>query len=85
MTITFSLTPADIACITEAFEAIAGATTGDLGVYAPQMTARDPQWNAQARDLLERLDAARSDGDGPDWSTSSLRNMITRAAQTSQA
>ena len=82
MTITFDLTPADIGCITEAFEAIAGATTGDLVPDAPQMTARDPRWAAQARSLLERLDDARSDGDGPDWSTSSLRNMITRATQT---
>lgn len=85
MSIIFDLTPADIACITEAFEAIAGSATGDLGVYAPQATARDPQWNAQARSLLERLDATRSEGDGPDWSTSSLRNMIARAAQTPEA
>ena len=83
MTITFDLTPADIACITEAFEAISGSATGDLVPDAPLMTARDPQWSAQARSLLERLDVARSDGDGPDWSTSSLRVMITRAAQTS--
>jgi hypothetical protein len=85
MTTPFDLTPADIACITEAFEAIAGSVTGDLVPDAAQITARDPKWSAQARSLLERLDAARSEGDGPDWSTSSLRNMIARAAQTPQA
>jgi len=85
MTTSFDLTPADIACITEAFEAIAGSRTGDLGVYAPVALAADPKWATAAGDLLERLDAARSAGDGPDWSTSSLRNMITRAAQTPES
>jgi len=85
MTIPFALTIADIACITEAFEALAGSVTGDLGVGAPAATARDPQWSAQARSLLERLDVARSEGDGPNWSTSSLRNMIARAAQNPEA
>ena len=82
--ITFDLTPADIACITEAFEAIAGSKTGDLGVYAPVVLAADPKWATAAADLLERIDAARPDG-GPDWSTSSLRNMIARAAQNPEA
>jgi hypothetical protein len=79
MTTPFELTPADISCIEEAFEAIAGSVTGDLVEDAPQITARDPKWGAAATSLLERLDVARSEGDGPDWSTSSLRNMITRA------
>ena len=46
--------------------------------------SRDPKWSAAAVSLLERLDAARSEGGGPDWSTSSLRNMIARAAQSSR-
>lgn len=85
MSIPFDLTPADIGCITEAFEALAGSATGDLGVYAPVVMARDPKWNAQARDLLERIDAARPGGDGPEWSTAELRDMIARAAQTLEA
>lgn len=88
MTVPFDLTPADIGCITEAFEVIAGSATGDLGVYAPVVMARDPKWNAAARDLLERMDAAEAGtrgSDDPHWSTSSLRNMIARAAQTSKA
>ena len=81
MSTPFELTPADISAIEEAFEAIAGSATGDLVHDAAQITARDPKWSAAATSLLERLDAARSEGDGPDWSTSSLRNMITRASR----
>ena len=88
MTIPFDLTPADIGVITEAFEVIAGSATGDLGVYAPAVMARDPKWNAAARDLLERIDAAEArtrGSDSLDWSTSSLRDMIARAAQAPAA
>jgi len=81
MSTPFELTPADIACITEAFEAIAGSATGDLVHDAAQMTARDPKWSAPAIDLLKRLDDARSAADDVDWSTSSLRDMITRASR----
>lgn len=85
MTTPFELTPADVSCIEEAFEAIAGSVTGDLVHDAAQITARDPKWAEAAISLLERLDAAegrtRSSGGDFDWSTSSLRNMIARAAQ----
>ena len=46
------------------------------------MTARDPQWALRPGPCSSGSTMARSDGDGPDWSTSSLRNMITRATQT---
>jgi hypothetical protein len=82
MSTPFELTPADISAIEEAFEAIAGSVTGDLVPDAAQITARDPKWAEAAMSLLERLDAARSADGDTDWSTSSLRNMIARAAQS---
>jgi hypothetical protein len=79
----FTLTDHDVSVITQALEAIAGSTCGDLVPDAPRMIATDPTWWTAAVSLCERLDAALPPDrrDDPFWQTAELRDMLTRAAR----
>jgi hypothetical protein len=82
MSYQITLTDRDLACITEAFEAISGSASGDLVPDAPRMLAADPSWRESAVSLCERFDTAlppERRGD-PVWQTGELRDLIIRGA-----